>query len=155
MSIFIFSNKKLTRSQKGFNKRETQKLDEAKKKVICLILPWKKADEHVLRLVEEQKIEKGEALKKILLLEKNLKCKLQKKIEEMNNELQEKIDDLQDLESTNKALIYKERQRNDKLHEAKKVFPELLGNPKIQATTLSIYNAVVTALKELFCSNLL
>ncbi|MBA0869673.1 hypothetical protein Goshw_001341 [Gossypium schwendimanii] len=38
----------------------------------------------------------------------------------MNNELQEKINDLQDLESTNKAFIYKERQRNDKLHEARK-----------------------------------
>ncbi|MBA0856174.1 hypothetical protein Goshw_024310, partial [Gossypium schwendimanii] len=46
---------------------------------------------------------------------------VQKKMEEMNNELQEKIDDLQDLESTNKALIYKERQSNDELHEARKV----------------------------------
>ncbi|MFQ6624419.1 hypothetical protein Gotur_004324 [Gossypium turneri] len=57
---------------------------------------------------------------------------VQKKIEEMNNELQEKIDDLQDLGSTNKTLIYKERQSNDELHEARKVLiqglPELLGN---------------------------
>ncbi|TYH85103.1 hypothetical protein ES332_D02G242200v1 [Gossypium tomentosum] len=57
---------------------------------------------------------------------------VQKKMEEMNNELQEKIDDLQDLESTNKALIYKERQSNDELHEAREVLiqglPGLLGN---------------------------
>ncbi|KAA3459139.1 factor of DNA methylation 1-like isoform X1 [Gossypium australe] len=57
---------------------------------------------------------------------------VQKKMEEMNNELQEKIDDLQDLESTNKALKYKECQSNDKQHEARKVLiqglPELLGN---------------------------
>ncbi|MBA0794541.1 hypothetical protein Gohar_018860 [Gossypium harknessii] len=51
---------------------------------------------------------------------------VQKKIEEMNNELQEKIDDLQDLGSTNKTLIYKERQSNDELHEARKVLIQVL-----------------------------
>lgn len=96
--------------------------------------------------------EKEEALKKILLLEKQLDIKqklemeiedlkgklqvmkhlgqddaaVQKKMEEMNNELLEKIDDLQDLESTNKALIYKERQSNDELQEARKVLIQVL-----------------------------
>ncbi|XVE89165.1 hypothetical protein DITRI_Ditri19aG0128600 [Diplodiscus trichospermus] len=114
-------------------------------------LEQKKADENVLRLVEEQKVvhlrEKKEALKKILQLEKQLDVKqkleigiddlkgklqvvkhlgqddatVQKKMEEMNNELKEKIEDLQDLELTNQALIYKERQSNDELQEAQKV----------------------------------
>ena len=144
----------------------------------------KKADENVLRLVEEQKVvqlviyyivahfiftfivishlllmgflncqrEKEEALKKILQLEKQLDVKqklemeiedlkgklqvmkhlgqddaaVQKKMEEMNNELKDKIDDLQDLESTNLVLICKERQSNDELQEARKVLIQVL-----------------------------
>ncbi|KAG4198978.1 hypothetical protein ERO13_A05G119900v2 [Gossypium hirsutum] len=163
--------RKIDNWTRELNKRETltererQKLDEEKKKnnernnsLQLASMEQKKADENVLRLVEEQKREKEEALKKILLLEKQLDIKqklemeiedlkgklqvmkhlgqddaaVQKKMEEMNNELQEKIDDLQDLESTNKALIYKERQSNDELQEARKVLiqglPELLGN---------------------------
>ena len=96
--------------------------------------------------------EKEEALKKILKLEKQLDVKqklemeiedlkgklqvmkhlrqddaaVQKKMEEMNNELKDKIDDLQDLESTNQVLIYKERQSNDELQEARKVLIQVL-----------------------------
>ncbi|KAH1122127.1 hypothetical protein J1N35_005287 [Gossypium stocksii] len=96
--------------------------------------------------------EKEEALKKILLLEKQLDIKqklemeiedlkgkqqvmkhfgqddtaVQRKMEEMNNKLQEKIDDLQNLDSTNKALIYKESQSNDELYEARKVLTQVL-----------------------------
>lgn len=96
--------------------------------------------------------EKEEALKKILQLEKQLDAKqklemeiedlkgklqvmkhlgqddaaVQKKIEEMNTELKEKIDDLDDLESTNQVLISKERQSNDELQEARKVLIKVL-----------------------------
>ncbi|XVE78406.1 hypothetical protein DITRI_Ditri13aG0142300 [Diplodiscus trichospermus] len=162
--------KKIDNWSKELNKRETltererQKLDEEKIKnnernnsLQLASLEQKKADENVLRLVEEQKREKEEALKKILKLEKQLDVKqklemeiedlkgklqvmkhlgqddaaVQKKMEEMNNELNEKIDDLQGLESINQALIFKERQSNDELQEARKVLiqglQELLG----------------------------
>ncbi|XP_068477708.1 factor of DNA methylation 1-like isoform X2 [Phaseolus vulgaris] len=105
------------------------------------------ADENVLRLVEEQKREKEEAYNKILLLEKQLDAKqklemeieelkgklqvmkhlgdeddtaVQKKIKEMNDELQEKIENLESVETMNQTLIVKERQSNDELQEARK-----------------------------------
>ncbi|KAK6267735.1 hypothetical protein QUC31_011895 [Theobroma cacao] len=156
-------NKELNKRE-ALTERERQKLDEDKKKnnernnsLLLASMEQKKADENVLRLVEEQKREKEEALKKILQLEKQLDVKqklemeieelkgklqvmkhlgqddavVQKKMEEMNNELKEKIEDLQDMESTNQALIVKERQSNDELQEARKVLiqglRELLG----------------------------
>ncbi|KAK7389487.1 hypothetical protein VNO78_24580 [Psophocarpus tetragonolobus] len=105
------------------------------------------ADENVLRLVEEQKREKEEAYNKILQLEKQLDAKqklemeieeikgklqvmkhlgdeddtaVQNKIKEMNDELQEKIDNLENMEAMNQTLIVKERQSNDELQEARK-----------------------------------
>ncbi|XVF24677.1 hypothetical protein REPUB_Repub13aG0148000 [Reevesia pubescens] len=162
--------RKIDNWSKELNKRETltererQKLDEEKKKnnernnsLQLASMEQKKADENVLRLVEEQKREKEEALKKILQLEKQLDAKqklemeiedlkgkllvmkhlgqddaaVQKKMEEMNDELKEKVDDLEDLEQTNQALIIKERQSNDELQEARKLLiqglQELLG----------------------------
>ncbi|KAF8041778.1 hypothetical protein BT93_A0395 [Corymbia citriodora subsp. variegata] len=152
--------RKIDSWSKELNKRETltererQKLDEDKKKndvrnssLQLASMEQKKADENVLRLVEEQKREKEEALSKILELERQLDAKqklemeieelkgklevmkhledqddeaVQKKMKEMNEELQEKKDELTDLEELNSTLISKERRSNDELQEARK-----------------------------------
>ncbi|KAL2338202.1 hypothetical protein Fmac_012648 [Flemingia macrophylla] len=105
------------------------------------------ADQNVLKLVEEQKREKQEAYDKIIQLKKQLDAKqmlemeieelrgklqvmkhlgdeddaaVQNKIKEMNDELQEKIDNLDNMEAMNQTLIVKERQSNDELQEARK-----------------------------------
>ncbi|KAF2321510.1 hypothetical protein GH714_000187 [Hevea brasiliensis] len=143
----------------------------------------KKADENVLRLVEEQKREKEEALNKILLLEKQLDAKqkleleieelkgklqvmkhlgdqddtaVQKKMKEMNDELEQKVEDLADVESLNQTLIVKERQSNDELQEARKeLIQEIVDEEDEKLQNLKqewgdeIYRAVVTALIEL------
>ncbi|CAK9157446.1 unnamed protein product [Ilex paraguariensis] len=103
----------------------------------------KKADENVLRLVEEQKREKEEDLKKILELERQLDAKqklemelkgklelmkhlgidvavVQQKFKEMNEELKERIEENCYLETLNQTLIVKERQSDTKLQDARK-----------------------------------
>lgn len=47
---------------------------------------------------------------------------VQKKMKEMNDELQQKVEDLGDTESLMQTLIVKERQSNDELQEARKEF---------------------------------
>ncbi|XP_072952613.1 factor of DNA methylation 5-like isoform X2 [Typha angustifolia] len=106
-----------------------------------------KADENVLRLVEEQKREKEAALKKILQLEKQLDAKqkleleieqlkgkllvmkhmggeedstVKKKMDEMSEQLKEKIEEMEDMEALNQTLVVKERKSNDELQEARK-----------------------------------
>ncbi|KAF8407239.1 hypothetical protein HHK36_006366 [Tetracentron sinense] len=144
--------KELNKSE-ALNEQERRELDEEQKKnavknnsLYLASLEQKKADENVLRLVEEQKREKEDALNKILALEKQLDAKQKleleiaelkgnlkvmkymaggddmvvQKMEEMNKELEEKIGEMGDLESLNQTLITKERQSNDELQEARK-----------------------------------
>ncbi|KFK23204.1 hypothetical protein AALP_AAs44791U000100, partial [Arabis alpina] len=101
----------------------------------------------VFRLVEEHKRQKEEALKKILQLEtqldtkqtlemqiQELKGKLQVmkhlgdddndgvklKIKEMNDELDDKKSELEELEQMNSVLMTKERQSNNEIQAARK-----------------------------------
>ncbi|XP_059303524.1 factor of DNA methylation 1-like [Lycium ferocissimum] len=133
--------------------REKQKLDEEKKQndvrnsaLQMASVEQRKADENVLRLVEEQKREKEEALKKILELERDIDAKqklemeiaelkgklevmkhlggnddaaVQNKIKEMNEELKDKMEEMDGMESLNQTLLAKERQSNDELQDAR------------------------------------
>ncbi|XP_059642065.1 factor of DNA methylation 1-like [Cornus florida] len=139
--------------REALTERERQKLDEEKQKnsvrnnsLQMASMEQKRADENVLRLVEEQKREKEEALSKILALEKQLDAKqklemeieelkgklqvmkhlgdeddaaVQNKMKDMTEELEQKIDEMGDLENLNQTLIVKERQSNDELQEAR------------------------------------
>ncbi|XP_013691907.1 factor of DNA methylation 1 [Brassica napus] len=151
---------KLSEWSKALDKKEAltelerQKLDEEKKKNDAMNISLqlasheqKKADESVLRLVEEHKRQKEEALSKILQLEtqldtkqtlemeiQELKGKLQvmkhlgddddeavkQKMKEMNDELEDKKSELEGLEQMNSALMTKERQSNDEIQAARK-----------------------------------
>ncbi|CAN4086424.1 unnamed protein product [Withania somnifera] len=157
--------KKLDSWSRELNKRETltvrekQKLDEEKKQndvrnsaLQMASAEQRKADENVLRLVEEQKREKEEALKKILELERDIDAKqklemeiaelkgklevmkhlggnddaaVQKKIKEMNEELKDKMEEMDSMESLNQTLLAKERQSNDELQDARRTLKEV------------------------------
>ncbi|KAJ4884772.1 Factor of DNA methylation 5 [Raphanus sativus] len=145
-------SKELDKKQ-ALTELERQNLEEEKKKnnaanssLQLASLEQKRTDDRVLRLVEEHKRKKDEALNEIRLLEEKLnnkqklqmeiqelKGKLQvmkhgededdedvkKKMKKMNEELEEKCSELQDLEDTNSALMIKERQSNDEIQEAR------------------------------------
>ncbi|KAL9243095.1 hypothetical protein vseg_017024 [Gypsophila vaccaria] len=127
---------------------EKQQNDERNNSLQMASVEQKKADENVLRLVEEQKREKEEALKKILQLEMELDARqklqleieelkgklevmrhlgddddaaIQRKMKEMTDDLNQKIEDMSHLESMNQTLVTKQRQSNDELQEARKV----------------------------------
>ncbi|KAB2612722.1 leucine-rich repeat-containing protein [Pyrus ussuriensis x Pyrus communis] len=137
----------LTERERQKLDEDKKKNDERNNSLQLASEEQKKADESVLRLVEVQKREKEDALNKILELEKQLDAKqklemeieelkgklevmkhlgdqdddaVQSKIKEMEDELGEKVDELEDLESLNQTLITKERQSNDELQEARK-----------------------------------
>ncbi|KAJ0623545.1 putative XS domain-containing protein [Helianthus annuus] len=134
--------------------REKQKLDEEKRKndernssLHMASIEQKKADEGLLRLIEEQKREKEEALKKVVELERQLAAKqqlemeivglegkvkvlkhlgdedntaVQEQIKKMNDELEAKMEEMGDLEDMNQTLMVKERESNDELQDTRK-----------------------------------
>ncbi|CAL4964959.1 unnamed protein product [Urochloa decumbens] len=106
-----------------------------------------KSDENVLKLVEEHKREKHAALEKILKLQQQLDAKQKleleiqqlqgklevmkhmpgeedseskEKIKELSDELQDKYEEMEAMESLNQTLIVKERRSNDELQNARK-----------------------------------
>ncbi|KAF7063769.1 hypothetical protein CFC21_070259 [Triticum aestivum] len=110
-------------------------------------LEQQKADEMVLKLVEKHKREKQAAVDEIIKLEqkldarqklelkiKHLQGKLnvmkhmpgeedfesKRKIDELSKELQEKYDEINEMESLHGALLIKERMSNDELQDARK-----------------------------------
>lgn len=136
----------LTERERLKLEEEKQQNDERNNSLQMASMEQKKADENVLRLVEEQKREKEEALKKILLLEKELDARqklqleieelkgklevmkhlgdddddaVQRKMKEMTEELDQKIEDMNHLEDMNQTLVVKQRQSNDELQEAR------------------------------------
>ncbi|XP_034689176.1 factor of DNA methylation 4-like [Vitis riparia] len=107
----------------------------------------KKAHENVLRLAEDQRREKEKLHKRIIELERKLDAKqaleleiermrgalqvmkhmgenrdmdMKIKMDEIQEKLKEKEEELDDLEAQNQALVVKERKSNDELQEARK-----------------------------------
>ncbi|XP_044976390.1 factor of DNA methylation 1-like isoform X3 [Hordeum vulgare subsp. vulgare] len=110
-------------------------------------LVQQKADENVLKLVEKHKLEKQVALDKIIKLEQQLDAKQKleleikqlqgkleimkhmpgeedseskKRIDELSEELQDKYDEMDAMESLYHALLIKERKSNDELQDARR-----------------------------------
>ncbi|KAG8053582.1 hypothetical protein GUJ93_ZPchr0001g29239 [Zizania palustris] len=131
-------------------------------------LEQQKADENVLKLVEEHKREKQAALDKILKLEQQLNAKQtleleiqqlqgklevmmhmpgeedsedsesKKKIDVLREELHEKKDELDAMDSLNQTLLIKERQSNDELQHARKVLINGLKELAVGRTNIGI-----------------
>ncbi|KAK1320992.1 hypothetical protein QJS10_CPA03g01640 [Acorus calamus] len=138
----------LTEMEKRNSMRRKERYVNAKRNdsLQLATLEQQKADESVLKLAEEHKREKEEALNKIILLEKQLDAKqklemeieqrkgqlkvmehlggdddaVQKKMREMSEELKEKMEEMDDLEALNQTLMIKERRTNDELVDARK-----------------------------------
>ncbi|CAO2046848.1 unnamed protein product [Urochloa humidicola] len=143
--------------------QEKEKNQMKTKHLKMATMEQQKSDENVLKLVEEHKREKQVALQKILKLQQQLDAKqkleleiqqLQGKLEvmkhmpgeedseskakikELSEELQDKYDEMEAMESLNQTLVIKERKSNDELQNARKEliagFQDLVaGRPNI------------------------
>ncbi|XP_047311975.1 factor of DNA methylation 4-like [Impatiens glandulifera] len=126
---------------------EQRRFDHEKKMNEMAILEQKKVDEKMMNLLEEQKKEKEKLHAKTLDLEKKIDAKqaleleierlrgavgvmkhmndsgdveAKKKMDEVEEELKEKLDDLEQAEALNQALIVKERISKEELDDARK-----------------------------------
>ncbi|KAL9235309.1 hypothetical protein vseg_010076 [Gypsophila vaccaria] len=153
-----FQKKRLDRREKDLKKREANydneviELRRRRRMNELASAEQKKADESVLRLMEEQKREKEELHKKIISLQQQLDDKqalelqieqlrgaaqvlehmgrdaeTKKEMEEINEKLKESEEQLEDLEDLTQTLIIKERNSNDELQDARKELITLLS----------------------------
>ncbi|KAL8115946.1 factor of DNA methylation 1-like isoform X2 [Apium graveolens] len=153
--------------------RDRKKLDEERNKsnvrnssLLLASMEQKKADENVLRLLEEQQREKEAAQNEILRLERELDEKqrlemeiqelkgklqvmkhlesednevLQIKMKEMQEKLEEKEEQRDHMETLNQTLLTKERWSNDELQDSrKKLIEGLKENLSGTRTNISI-----------------
>ncbi|KAG5515291.1 hypothetical protein RHGRI_036362 [Rhododendron griersonianum] len=129
------------------NEEERRKINSEKKMNERATLEQKMADENLLRLAEDQKREKENLHARILELQKKIDARqalelevermrgaiqvighmgedgdleLKKKKDALQQDLAEKEQDLEDLESLSQALIIKERKSNDEIQQARK-----------------------------------
>ncbi|CAL4967931.1 unnamed protein product [Urochloa decumbens] len=127
--------------------QEKEKNQMKTKHLKMATMEQQKSDENVLKLVEEHKREKHAALEKILKLQQQLDAKQKleleiqqlqgklevmkhmpgeedseskEKIKELSEELQDKYDEMEAMESLNQTLVIKERKSNDELQNARK-----------------------------------
>ncbi|KAI9089551.1 hypothetical protein K1719_029156 [Acacia pycnantha] len=153
--------------REALTEQQRQKLEEDKRKndlrnesLNKAAVEWNKTDANVSRIIEEQKREKEEALRRIFELEKQLDEKqqlemeiellkgklnmrkhlgddeaLQKKIKEKQEELEEKELDFEVKNFENQTLIVKDCQSNNEVQEARKEFIEASKNILINART--------------------
>lgn len=142
------ARRKELQEREALNENELKKLIQLRKMNERAILEQEKADKSMMKLVEEQKLEKEKLHNKILELEKKLDAKQaleleierlrgailvrehmkedgnadqKKKLDSIKQELEEKVEELEDIEDLNQALVIKERKTNDEIQEARKV----------------------------------
>ncbi|KAJ1406895.1 Zinc finger-XS domain [Sesbania bispinosa] len=134
------------------NDYERKKLYHKKKNNEMAIMEQKKADEKMMHLAEEQKKEKEKLHKKIHELQRKLDAKQaleleiehlrgalqvmkhmgeddeeKKKLDAVKMDLQDKEEELKDMEEFQQFLVVKERRTNDELQDARKELIAWLG----------------------------
>ncbi|KAJ3691203.1 hypothetical protein LUZ61_020367 [Rhynchospora tenuis] len=148
-------------SQLNINKQELQNQRQKNAEI-----EQKKADEEVLKLIEQQKREKEENLKRIVQLQKELDAKQQveleieklkgqievmhhmgggkddstvkEKIEKLKEELKDKQEEMEVSEDLYRGLVAKERMANDEVQEARKELIQGLENMLVARSSIGL-----------------
>ncbi|KAI3514139.1 hypothetical protein L1887_12458 [Cichorium endivia] len=139
-------HEKNLRAREALNESEQKKVDNERKMNEMAILEQKKADDRMLKLVDDQKRENEKLHHKIIELQKKIDEKqrleleikqmegamevmkhmthedveAKKKFKSIEKDLKEKEEELENLEELSQALIIQERLTNDELQDARK-----------------------------------
>ncbi|WOH12507.1 hypothetical protein DCAR_0832011 [Daucus carota subsp. sativus] len=158
MKLELEQREKDLQKREARNDSERKKLALEKEMNERATLEQKKADENVIKLAEDHKREKEELRKRSMELEKQINAKqgleleieclrgslsvmkhmenpedskFKQKINDTQNALKQKEEELEDLEALNQVFVVKERKTNDELQEARKELINFLkGKPK-------------------------